>query len=244
MTDLLLLSGAFASLLLAGCGAAFLVLPRHRPIALAELLGFGYLAGGAIVTLLSFAGSFLVSGLFLRVLVVIACAVVAAAGVARDRRLAGGSRRLQVTRRDLVVAAVPVVPAAAVAWLALRTPMAWDGVMTWEAKGRLAWMNGGGLPLSNLSQAYRFHPDYPLLVPLLEAWVYGWLGHVDQVLVKVLFAGFMLAAMWLLATAVTRLGLSAGWAALAAILPVCVPRLVVGEGSATSGYADFPLAAC
>jgi hypothetical protein len=81
------------------------------------------------------------------------------------------------------------------------------------------------------------------MVPALEAWVYGWLGHVDQVLVKVLFAGFFLAASWLLATAAARLGLGTGWAIAAAVLPVCVPPLVVGEGSATSGYADFPLAA-
>jgi hypothetical protein len=140
-------------------------------------------------------------------------------------------------------AAVPLLPALALGWLALRLPMAWDGVMTWEQKARLAWLSGGGLPLHYLAQPYRYHANYPLLVPMLEAWVYGWLGHMDQVLVKVVFAGFLLAVLWLLATAAGRLGLSAGWSVAAALLPLCVPRLVLGEGSATSGYADFPLAA-
>lgn len=241
MTDVLWAAVAMVSLLVGGCGIALLVLPR-RPIAPQELLAFAYLAGAALVSLLSLYCGFFVGGRTLRLVIVGASVGVAAAGVAHRRRGAawssGAVKPAGVTR-----AAIPLAAAAAVGWLALRLPMAWDGVMIWEAKARLIWLNGGRLPLGILSQPYRTHAEYPLLVPMVEAWVYGWLGHVDQVLVKVVFAGFFLAVLWLLATAAARLGLGAGWALVAALLPLCVPRLVLGEGSATSGYADFPLAA-
>jgi hypothetical protein len=235
-----MMSVALAPLLVAGGGIALLVLPRERPISPGELLGVGYLAGGAFVSLLSFYCGLLVGGRVLQLVVLAACAAVAAAGLARRPWPTWTSG----TPGGMLLTAVPLVLALLVGWLSLRIPMAWDGVMTWEAKARLIWLGGGRLPLEVLSQPYRVHADYPLMVPMLEAWVYGWLGHADQVLVKVLFAGFFLAASWLLVTAAARLGLRTGWAAAAAVLPVCVPPLLVGEGSATSGYADFPLAAC
>lgn len=241
MTDVLLASVAIASIFVAGCGAALLLLPRQRPIAPAELLGFGYLAGAAFVSLLSFACGLLVSGRALQLLVLTSCLALGATGAVIGRRGAP-TRRWAVAPPDLLRAAAPLLPALAVGWLTLQVPMAWDGTVVWEAKARLAWMNGGGLPLSYFGQPYRSHPDYPLLVPMLEAWVYGWLGHVDQVLVKVVFPGFVAAALWLLATAAARVGLSVGWSVLAVVLPLCVPRLLLGDGGATTGYSDFPLA--
>lgn len=239
MSDALRLAAAMATLLVGGCGAALLVLPSRRPVAPAEVLGFGYLMGAALVSLLSFSAGLFLSGLALRIVVTLVCAALFAAGLARSRR----PDRWALARADIIAAAAPLLPGFALGWLALRLPMAWDGVMTWEQKARMAWLNGGGLPLPYLAQPYRYHADYPPLVPLLEAWVYGWLGHVDQVRVKLVFAGFLLSVLWLLAAAARRFGLGAGWCVLAVLLPLCVPRLILGEGSATSGYADFPLAA-
>jgi hypothetical protein len=84
--------------------------------------------------------------------------------------------------------------------------------------------------------------SYPLLLPLTESWLYLWLGRADQELVKIIFVLFFAAALCLLNGGARRLGLG-GWRMFAPPMVLfTVPLLLGGDGSASSGYGDFPLA--
>jgi hypothetical protein len=79
------------------------------------------------------------------------------------------------------------------------------------------------------------------------AWVQSWMPGEDERALKVLPAAWSIAVLFLIAAAVQkrcgddRLGpVRAGCAVL---VIASAPRLLIGEGSLTSGYADGPLAA-
>src|SRR5262249_49330942 len=120
----------------------------------------------------------------------------------------------------------------------------WDGLFNWESKARVAFLNDGAIPLHFYGPGYVFlHKAYPPLVPVLEAWIYGFLGREDQSMAKWIGPYFYLAVLLLLIS-VARRTRCKDWSAILVIVPcLLVPALVLGEGSATSGYADFPLAA-
>ena len=113
----------------------------------------------------------------------------------------------------------------------------------WEIKARLACLNGGAIPLDYFRPENVWsHPSYPLLVPLTENWLYSWLDRCDQGALKIIFVLFYVAAIGLLYTAAAR---SSGhnWKGfLAAALLFFTPLAIMGEGSVSTGYADFPLA--
>src|SRR5204863_1860378 len=129
---------------------------------------------------------------------------------------------------------------------ALRTPLGWDALFNWEFKARLAFEHQpqGQLPLAYLSDASRAwsHPRYPLVVPFVEFWIYSWLGHVDQMMIKIIFPLFFYAVVGAACGAVRRLTNNAWLAAAAAVALGSLPPLAAGSGAVT-GYADVPLAA-
>jgi hypothetical protein len=138
-----------------------------------------------------------------------------------------------------------IIQSAAMIVAAMRTPLGWDAVFNFEIKARLALENSprGQLPLSYLSDASRSwsHPQYPLVVPFAELWVYSWLGHVDQMAIKILFPLFYLCLIAMMCGAVRRVagGVPAVGCAIALGL---LPPMTLQPG-AVSGYADVPLAA-
>jgi len=85
------------------------------------------------------------------------------------------------------------------------------------------------------------HQDYPLMIPLLETWVYQWIGDCNQTFAKVPFPLFYVAAAALLISATFRLTGKAWPGALAAMLIGFVPSLTLEPGGAASGWGDFPL---
>jgi hypothetical protein len=128
---------------------------------------------------------------------------------------------------------------------AWTTAIGWDGLMVWEIKARIAFANGGSLPLDyfvDTTHAFS-HPDYPLMLPMLETWVYLWLGHSDQCFARIIFPPFYFSALYLLYSGVAEIS-GRRWAGLlTAALLFFVPFLTTGETNVFTGYADFPLAA-
>jgi len=86
---------------------------------------------------------------------------------------------------------------------------------------------------------------YPLLIPLVESWIYTVLGCVDERAVKVIFPIFFTALLFVIYTA-QRKFFSRTHALLFTALLASLPNFVlIGHcsfaGTAISGYADVPL---
>jgi len=141
--------------------------------------------------------------------------------------------------------ALASIPLAFATWLSLyREGLDWDGLFNWASKARIAFLYHGAIPL----RYYRapddfFHRTYPPLVPVFESWIYGFLGRIDESMIKLIGPYFYLAAALLLISAAYRES-RRRWLGILVVLPfLLVPGLLKGDGSAASGYADFPLAA-
>ena len=243
--DLLLLGVAIGAALGAGLGIALLVAPgRHREIergSLAVLLGFGFVA------IASWIAGYLVSGLTLRLVVLVVALGLLAAGVLRGRgrpSLAGDPPGVPYDRCTAAFLAFAAVHTAFIASLALQTQLNWDGIVVWEFKGRITAMSGGVIPRDYFSDASRAwtHPYYPPYYQLLVAWIYGWLGHCDQQLVKSVFPALNAAILGMLFVGGRRLG--GPLAGLAApVVFVVLPEATFGQGGAIPGLLDYTVAA-
>ena len=144
---------------------------------------------------------------------------------------------------EMILAGIIALECAALFGAAFLTSLGFDGVFNFEWKARMMFDGAGRLPLEYLSDTSRnwSHPQYPLMIPFAELWIYQWLGRADHEAVKILFPLFYLTLLALACGAVrravdTRVALAAG-AALGVM-----PPLTLLPGAA-SGYADVPLAA-
>jgi hypothetical protein len=148
------------------------------------------------------------------------------------------------SRWEIALTLLLLGPLAALASQCLRETLHWDGLLVWEIKARLAFQNGGALPLRYYSEAPMqgwSHPGYPLYLPMLELWLYLWLGEAHQFWVKALFPFFHLAAMSVLWSAALRLTGRVWIGAVAAWLLLAVPRVVGARAGLLQGYVDLPL---
>ncbi len=238
--DFLLLTIALLLLLLAGLGLSLLRLPK-RPVGAAELFALSFLFGAAIISLSSFLLGFLVSGIWLRGSVAFLCLAIGVLGIWRQS-LKLQSDNLNGSNKWLLVLAAMQI--AVVAWLSSVRVLGWDGLFNFEIKARLAFQNGGVLPLEFFSDPSRSWTlqSYPLLLPLTQSWLYLWIGSADQHFVKILFPLFFAAALCLFSTGNRLFGVRSWQKFVPLLLIFTVPSLLIGDGSASSGYADFPLA--
>jgi hypothetical protein len=201
--DVLALAAANLLFFAAGAGVTRLLGAWRTPRGLAGLIGVSYLAGvaatGIGLQLL------LVLGLSFGVpLVVGLCAVLALSGLAA--RGASDRPRVSVavprTMLPLVAVLVGIVALMAVdLWF---QPMGvWDAWAQWTAKAR-SIVDFDGLDARVLGNpAYReWNPDYPLLVPSIEAADFSFMGKVDTLAIHfqflLVYAGFLLALLELL----------------------------------------------
>jgi hypothetical protein len=160
------------------------------------------------------------------------------------RVVSGRWRNPLWTPVEIALAALIAIECAAVFAAALRTPLGFDGVFNFEMKASLMFSDAShSLPIDYVGDASRnwSHPQYPLMVPFGELWIYSWLGRVDHAAAKLLFPLFYCSLIAFVCGAVRRAGgvrlsLAAG-AALGLMPPL---TLIAG---AASGYADVPLAA-
>jgi hypothetical protein len=198
-----------------------------------------------LVALSSFCLGLLMRGAPLRAAVT--CICLGMAGCAWKRRgwVWPAIRRPRPGAPQAIALALAAAGVGFVSWLSLyRESLDWDGLFNWESKAEIAFRNGGAIPIQYYTCHYDFfHPGYPPLVPLLESWIYGWLGCIDQSAIKLIGPYFYLAAALLVLSAGRRRNRWRWSGALTLIPFLLVPSLALGGGSASSGYADFPLAA-
>jgi hypothetical protein len=146
---------------------------------------------------------------------------------------------------DLVLTCAIGAQIVAILFASLRTPLGWDGLFNFEIKARFIFENvpSGRFPLPYLSDASRIwsHPQYPLMVPFVEYWIYAWLGRIDQTAIKIIFPVFYACLVALTCGVIRRISMPRIALATGVALGL-LPPLTVLPG-AVSGYAEVPLAA-
>jgi hypothetical protein len=212
----------------------------------ADLLSVGCLLGAGAVSLALFALGFLFSGRTLQVAVTAVVVGVALSGAVVWRVRADVPRFPAGDSPSTLLIVLLIAELAFVIWVILSQPLGWDGLLVWEMKARIACLNDGRLPLEYFADVSRrwSHPEYPLLVPLTETWIYAWASRCDQGLARFAFPLFYVAAVGALYIGGGFLGARRGAVFLPALLLPFVPAVVLQSGSVSSGYADVPLAVC
>jgi hypothetical protein len=173
---------------------------------------------------------------------------------ADDGRWLGMARESRVRRRDTrsphairnffipgVLLAVLMLQVMYVAVVAVGKPLdIWDSWVTWAMKARIIFLDGSISPAVYADQSRAItHLDYPLLLPLIEAWLFSWVGAPDDRLVGVLAVLFYGALAGVCYSAVRRWGATWRFALGAAVVAVSLPQLPQISGIA---FADVPLA--
>lgn len=232
-------------MLAAGCCLVMALWPRDEPLALDLVLGLGWILGGLGVagTMLVFAATGLRGVALL--------AAVSLLSVAGTAAMAGGQvrRRWRCRRRppipDVVGAALVLLTAGWLTSVTFQAHLGYDGTVVWQHKARLIVEAGGAAPIEAMAQPTRVWaaPDYPLGVPSISAWVHLWTGVDDERLAKATPAAWAIATLLLVNAGVRAASGHPLIAALAVLVFATTPRLVVGEGSLTTGYADAPYGA-
>ena len=120
------------------------------------------------------------------------------------------------------------------AWL---LPMeAYDAVANWGLKAKAIFL-AGSIPESFLRNPnYEvFHPDYPLLVPLLESYIYRCVGDLREASAKMAFPLYLAGCVAILIAALRRAGQTRRACLLYGFVLVSIPYF---SEQATNGYAD------
>ena len=141
----------------------------------------------------------------------------------------------------IFLSALLVFQIAALVLAACGAPLRiWDSWVTWGMKSRIIFLDG------HVSAAVYADPSravtllgYPLLAPLSQAWLYGWLGAADDRLVGVLSVLHYLALLGLCAAALQRRS-AQRLIVLATVTAIALlPNLATWTGAVLS---DVPLA--
>lgn len=240
--------GALAGVIIifaAGCGLTFLLARNAGQIALAELIALSWLFGAAVISLSLWLLGTMLRGIWLQSVVTMIAMVLVLAGAAQWRK-----RRVlvQIPRpRPWIESALSILLGLGIVLIFVLTfkhTLGWDGLVIWELKARYAYLNGGALPSVYFPDATRVfsHPEYPLFLPMLETWLYFWIGDCDQYWVKLIFPIFYAVAVLLLGQAAALLSGKRVIGLIAANLFLFVPFLTNFSGGVLLGYADTPLA--
>jgi len=125
-----------------------------------------------------------------------------------------------------------------IAWAAWSNGLRGDGLAIWGLKARVLWLEGG-VPVSYFSDFSRqwSHLNYPLLVPVAEAWAYYFLGKDDEHFAQAMLLVFCLSLLFLFYGSMRR-GHSRRYS-LAATLLLCITPAFFRI--AASSYADMSL---
>lgn len=235
---------ALFTVLFAGFGVLSLLLRQPERISLAEAAPLSWLLGAGFVSLtLALLGT-LFSGLVLQGLTTALCLVIGGLGVKSLRQKKWSlSCPVPSGAFEWLLCGFLLVELAAVLSMALKESLGWDGLLVWEIKARYAFFNGGAVPHYYFTDASRTWStlEYPLFHPMIETWLYLWIGDCDQSWVRVIFPCFHLAAVFALGAGVFRLSGKRWGGLLAAALLLFIPYGYTGQGNLFAGYVDFPL---
>jgi hypothetical protein len=141
---------------------------------------------------------------------------------------------------DVALVGAIVVQTVYVVVMALGRPLViWDSWVNWAMKARAIFYDGriGPAVYSDPSRAVA-NLDYPLHLPLLEAWVFRWAGAPDDRLVGVFQVLFYLSLVVLTYTAVRGGGVGRTLALLAAAV---VGTTQIIPALAADGFAETAL---
>lgn len=230
---------------------------RLRPGVIAQAAGLGFIVGLSVVMLV---GIFmLVVGIPVQFMSLAAVCLVAGGGgleIARRRdgwptfrhlelrRLRWTPARLwtNVSPVHLVLAIILLALAvfAAVAFSVYKVPPAasFDDFAIWSKKGLALYYIDGLDPQFFVNSTYLpMHQEYPILLPLLEAFVFRAMGRPDTQLIHVEFLVFFVAFLGALAYLTYRESRHFLWAPVLLALAVA-PFIHVQLGT---GYADVPM---
>ena len=243
MTVALGLLAALATEFAAGFGLTVFLLKQRLTIT--EHVAVAWLLGTAVISLALWLSGFVLHGLVLQGVVTIFTVWLGVAGVARYRKLPALVKRPFISATEILFWVILALELAAVVVLSLQHTLGWDGLTVWELKARYAFLNQGVIPSQYFSDPARqfSHPEYPLLLPLTETWLYLWLGDCDQFWVKLLFPIWYCAGVLMLLVAAQYVAQRRwiGW--LTVLLFPLVPAIHSAPGGAAVGYADVPLGA-
>lgn len=189
-----------------GAGAISLLAPsrwRENPIGFA---GAAFVVGAGIISVLSFCLGFVIQGGLLRWIITITCLVLFVLGRVRCVKQGCKAERPSVNAVEVLLGILVIGQLWFVTWLSLcKSGLGWDGLFNWEAKALIAFRHNGAIPLGFYTSGYEItHVAYPVYLSLLQAWVYEWLGHIDQSMVKLIGPYLYLAAVLLLISSAKR----------------------------------------
>jgi len=126
------------------------------------------------------------------------------------------------------------------AFRALMRPIeSYDAVAIHALKAKVIYLSGGVGEnfFGNISSFFQgAHPDYPLLIPLSQAWVYTFLGNLNDILVKMIFPIFYLSFILVFYAVLKRITKSRLTALLFTFLLATVKQF---SDYSTIGYTDL-----
>jgi hypothetical protein len=227
-----------------GAGMVLLLAPSRWIESRIGFAGVALVVGAGVISLLSFCLGFVVQGDLLRVIITATCVALLAFGRARFVKRVWKPDIPTVNALQVLLGILVIGQLWFVTWLSLyKSGLGWDGLFVWEGKAVIAFRHNGAIPLQFYTSGYDvLHVGYPVFLPVLQVWIYEWLGHINQSMIKLLGPYLYLAAILLLVSSAKRLSNSVWVAIIAVLLFGLVPAFMLGEGSVSSGYADFPLA--
>lgn len=166
-----------------------------------------------------------------------------------DSFIPNGSKLKHFNSLDIILFISIVLIFLLIATDALIQPMIhYDDRAFWALKAKILY-HEGTINSMDFFDPYRIHPNqnYPLLIPLIESWIYAVLGHIDDRLVKIIFPLFFGSLLLILYSSQRQFSFrthSLMFTALYASIPYIVVRILPvpdGATGASSGYADVPL---
>jgi hypothetical protein len=141
---------------------------------------------------------------------------------------------------SLVFGLIILAQIGSVAFAALVSPLTdWDAWVNWTSKANAVFIDQVLTPgLYSNPARLPTNMDYPLMLPLLEAWCYTWLGRIHEPAIGLISLLFYLTLLLLFYHAVRQLVAPQPALGFTALLAT-VPRL---ERMGHNGLADVPLA--
>ena len=251
---IVLFATAIILLWLAGIGIYFLLTKEAKEYCVYELVGLSFLLGTIFIALGSLLTSFFLPRGISRAILTLICLGLGSYGVKVLMQKPAGKNAesranyffiprsaFRLPRLSLGIFVILLAQLSVVGWLGIHTTLSWDGLVNWEMKAKVFYEQGG-IPKRFLqSEALAWaHVDYPPLLPLNQAWTYGWLGEANQNAGKMFCVIFYLIAVLILLS--VRNNSSDAPTINFAWVMFFIPLTWISEGSATTGHADFPLA--
>ena len=146
---------------------------------------------------------------------------------------------------EIFIIVVIVASVGLVSFQALFKPMfTYDAMSIWALKAKIFFKEQTIFTDDFYnSDRLHYHPKYPLLIPLVENWIYHYLGCVNDKLVKIIFPLFYISLISMFYTTQRRF-FSRQYSLVFTALLATIPAFVRSDkgGAVFSGNADIPLA--